>query len=526
MLTRRELTSASLLTCVGVGPPVLAQTRRPLTGGTLRWALRVEPPTLVPINTTAGGAIDVGPKVVEGLLSYDEKLNPRPLLAVAWERSPDGLRYVFKLRSGVKWHDGKPFGAADVAYSIELLKKYHPRGRATFSQVQEVRTPDEKTAVFLLNRPAPYLLTALASSESPIVPRHLYEGRDLTSNPYNRAPVGTGPFIFQEWVKGSHITLQRNPEYWDSPRPYLDRLVGRFIADAAARVVALEAGDIDIAGNAVPLGDIDRFSRLSNLRVDDSAWPYQGQHNQIVINHETSALKKREVRLAIAQAISIEGLNKLAWFGKGIPSATPIGVASRYHDASIAFHRYDPIGAEQLLDQAGFYRRDGGFRLNLRLASNPYTDRRIADIIRQSLQKIGINTQLRIYEFAAYVQKVYTERDFDLTVESQSNLFDPTVGVQRLFWSKNFQIGLPFSNAGHYVNPEVDRLLEAAAAEPDETRRRDLFFQFQKVIWEDVAVIDIGKPPETVIKSHKLDDELPSAERMYGSFAGLHFTTP
>ncbi|KAF1022636.1 MAG: Oligopeptide-binding protein AppA [Paracidovorax wautersii] len=525
--TRRRL-NAGLAALAGLSAlPAYAQSAAPVApatprvGGTLRWALLVEPPTLVPINTTAGGPIDIGPKVVEGLLRYDAQ----PLLATAWEISPDGLRYTFRLRQGVKWHDDHPFTSADVAYAIGLLKQFHPRGRATFAQVREVRTPDAHTAVLLLDKPAPYLLTALASAESPIVPRHLYEGRDLASNPYNRAPVGTGPFRFKEWVKGSHITLVRNPDYWDAPRPYLDQIVGRFITDAPARAAALEAGDIDIAGNAVPVGELDRFAQLPALRIDNSAWPYQGQHNQIVLNHETPALQKREVRLAIAQAISIEGVNKLAWFGKGVPSATAIGVASRFHDASIAFHRFDPAGSERLLDQAGLPRAAGGRRLALRLASNPYTDRRIADIVRQSLQKIGIDAVLREYDFGTYVNKVYTERDFDITVESQSNLFDPTVGVQRLYWSKNFQIGLPFSTAGHYVNAEVDRLLEAAAVEPDEARRRALFAQFQKAVWDDVAAIDIGKPPETVITSRRLGDDQPSAERLYGSFAGLHFTT-
>ncbi|MDR2128240.1 MAG: ABC transporter substrate-binding protein [Burkholderiaceae bacterium] len=497
--------------------------QQPTRGGTLNWALRVEPPTLVPINTSAGGATDIGPKVTEGLLTYDNQLNPKPLLATAWEVAPNGLRYTFKLRKGVKWHDGKPFTSADVAWSILAVKQYHPRGRATLAQVREIQTPDAHTAILLLDKPAPYLLTALSSSEAPIVPRHLYEGKDVASNPHSNAPVGTGPFLFKEWVRGSHLVLERNPDYWDKPKPYVDRVIARFIPDASARAAALESGDIHIAGGGVAVSEIARFSKLPNLRVDTSASPYSSPYNQIIINHETPVLQDIRVRRAIAQAISVERIGKLAWYGQGVPSATAIGKSSRYHNASIPFYPFDPAAAEKLLDAAGHPRGADGKRFTLRLTTNPYTERRIADVIRQQLQKIGIDAVIHAHDFGTYVNRVYTKREFDLTVCAQSVTFDPTVGVQRLFWSKNFQIGLPFSNGGHYVNPEVDRLLEAAAVEPDEAKRRQLFAQFQKITWEDVAVINLGTPPETVIYHHKLIDAEPGAERTTGSFANLYF---
>ena len=221
------------------GQPARAE---PIHGGTLTWVVVREPPVLIPLTTSAGGSTEIGPNVVEGLLAFDQDLRPRPLLATAWQVSQDGLRYTFELRRGVTWHDGKPFTSADVASSISALKQVHPRGRATFANVAEVLTPDEHTAIIVLSKPAPYLLSALSSSESPIVPKHLYEGTDVVANPHNSAPVGTGPFVFKEFVKGSHVILDRNPNYWDKPKPYLDRLVVRFVPDAAARAAALEFG--------------------------------------------------------------------------------------------------------------------------------------------------------------------------------------------------------------------------------------------------------------------------------------------
>ena len=104
----------------------------------------------------------------------------------------------------------------------------------TFANVGAIETPDDYTLVLKLEKPAPYLLTALSASESPIVPKHLYEGKDVATNPRN-SPVGTGPFIFKEWVRGSHVRLERNPNYWNAPKPYLDVAVARFIPEAARR---------------------------------------------------------------------------------------------------------------------------------------------------------------------------------------------------------------------------------------------------------------------------------------------------
>jgi len=130
--------------CVAAGAAVLigAASAQPRHGGTLNWIVNPIPTSLVPINTSAGGNTDIGPKIVEGLLTYDMDLRPRPLLATAWSVSADGLQYRFELRRGVKWHDGKDFTSADVAFSITTLKQFHPRGRGTFASVTEVRTPD------------------------------------------------------------------------------------------------------------------------------------------------------------------------------------------------------------------------------------------------------------------------------------------------------------------------------------------------------------------------------------------------
>ncbi len=262
-MARRRFAQRSAAACalglLGAVPRVRAEG--PRRGGVVALLLSAEPPTLTSIAQTAFNTVIVSSKTTEGLLTYDFDLSPQPQLATAWQVGDDGLTYTFKLRPGVKWHDGKPFSSADVAFSLLTLKELHPRGRSTFANLIDVRTPDELTAVLVLSKPAPYLIAAFAASETPIVPQHIYAGSQAASNPANNAPIGTGPFVFREWVRGSHIIYDRNPDYWDAGKPYIDRLIVRIIGDPAARAIALEAGEVQLAPSTpVPLSELERLT--------------------------------------------------------------------------------------------------------------------------------------------------------------------------------------------------------------------------------------------------------------------------
>ena len=125
----------------------------------------------------------------------------------------------------MKWHDGRDFTADDVKFSLLALQKHGPRGRISFANIDRVETPDPYTAIVKLSKPTPYFLKALSAAESPIIPKHAYPSDDLGSSPNNNAPIGTGPFVFEEWKRGSHVRLRRNPNYWRPDRPYLDGVV-------------------------------------------------------------------------------------------------------------------------------------------------------------------------------------------------------------------------------------------------------------------------------------------------------------
>jgi len=495
----------------------------PVRGGSATLLLSAEPPVLTTIAHTAFNAVYVSPKVTEGLLTYDFDLNPKPLLATEWQISPDGLTYTFKLRADVKWHDGKPFTADDVAFSISTLKEVHPRGRNTFLNLTSVETPDPLTAILKLSKPAPYLITALAASETPIVPRHIYEGTKVAENPANLAPVGTGPFRFKEWVRGSHIVYERNSDYWDQPRPYLDQLIVRFIPDAAARSIAIETGEIDLAPSTpVPLSDLERFKSLEAIAFEERGYQYSNGVSRIEFNLERPFFKDKRVRQAFAHVIDRKVILNTINYGYGAAIAGPINPnLAKWYDPDLKTYPIDLAIAEKLLDDAGYPRGSDGIRarINLDYVPSGETYPRGSEYIRQALSKVGIDATVRSQDFATYTKRIYTDRDFDFAFEGMSNLFDPTVGVQRLYWSNNFKPGVPFSNGAAYSNPKVDTLLEAAAIEVDADKRVAQWREIQSILVEDLPAIDIVSQPELTIYNKRIQDHTVGGEGVSGSLA-------
>ena len=239
--------------------------------------------------------------------------------------SDDARTLTFKLRENVKWHDGVPFTSADVKYTFEeILKKHHPRGRATFANLEQVDTPDRHTAIFKLSKPSAYMLAALSASESPILPKHLFEKGDPTTSPLLAAPVGTGPFKFAEWQRGKFIRLVRNPDYWVRASR-LETVIVRFIPDAGARAVALETGELDLSGgDPVPLADLKRIDALPSLEITTEGYSMFGAMYYFEFNMRDPQFKDVRVRQAIAHAIDRDFVAKNTWFGYASAATGPI----------------------------------------------------------------------------------------------------------------------------------------------------------------------------------------------------------
>jgi peptide/nickel transport system substrate-binding protein len=496
------------------------EVETPVRGGQLTIGQFPEPAILTAALTSAGPTVGISGKMFDGLLTYDFDFKPVPQLATGWEIAVDGRTITLKLRPGVTWHDGQPFTAADVAFSVmEVWKKYHSRGRATFASVVAAEAPDPLTVIWRLSAPAPFILNGLASSEAQVLPKHLYEGTDILANPHNVAPIGTGPFRFVRWERGNHVLLERYPAYWDQPKPYLDQVIYRFIPDAGGRAAALEAGDVLLVPeSAVPGADIERLLKLPQLTSETRGYDYGSNVAFFEFNLDRKPLDDVRVRRAIDRQFIIDSI----WFGYGDPTTGPIPRSfAAFYSADVPLYAYDRKTAEALLDEAGLARNASGTRFALTHDYMPYGEpyQRTGDYVRDALGRVGIKVTVRNQDYATFVKRVYTDRDFDTTNFTATVGPDPAMGVQRFYWSKNFQPGVAFSNGSHYANPQVDALLEAAQVELDPEKRHDQYARFQALAQADLPELPLLAPRRITFANRRVHRHTVTLDGIRGNFA-------
>ena len=502
---------------------VAAQKR----GGTLVMLVQPEPPTLAAYISTSGPIGQVSTKVYEGLLEYDFNLKPIPGLAQSWHVSADGKTITFTLQKGVKFHDGQPFTSADVKFSIlEVLRKVHPRGAATFREVTDIETPDAQTAVFKLAAPAPYVMMALSGYESPMLPKHLFEGTDIKTSKYANAPVGTGPFKFVEWQRGQYMRLDRNPDYWRTGRPYLDRIVARFVADSATRTAALEKGEAQVAGfAAIPWSDVKTLAKLPQMETTTRGYEMSSPIVQLDFNTRKAPFDNLKVRQAVSYAVNRKAVIENVWFGWGKPATGPI--SSNF--AAVGFytprvHNYNvPNGIEvanKLLDEAGFKRGAGGVRVEIVHDQTPYGEewQRYGEYVQQVLAEIGIKATLRYEDVPTWLKRLYTDYDFQLSSNWIQGLADPVIGVHRLYHSKQIRPGTVFVNETGWSSSRTDQLMDQATVELDPKKRAALYHEFQKLIVEAAPLVWVHELQFVTVYNKQVKDLIVSPLGLYASF--------
>nr|WP_267973126.1 ABC transporter substrate-binding protein [Allorhizobium ampelinum] len=489
-------------------------------GGIATFVAVGEPTTLVPLSDTNTRTRAISTKILEGLVRFDSSFKPHPVLAESWELSADGLRFTFRLRKGVKWHDGKDFTSADVKFSLLAFKKVGPRGRVTFANVSDVETPDPLTAVVVLAKPAPYLLRALTGGETPILPAHAYPTDNYAESPNGNAPIGTGPFVFEEWKRGSYVKLKRNPNYWQAGLPHLDGFVARFVGDGAAASIALETGEADYSTD-VSFNDIERLKQSKTLTVDIYTDAYLNNAQVFEFNLDNPILAKAEVRHALAHAIDRNFIIDAIFYGTAKPAFSNIpAVFKDYNDEAPFQYEFDLKKANELLDKAGHPKDANGTRFSLRLTYIPGDSfKKTAEYFRSTFGKLGVKIEIVDGDLATFIKRVYTERGFDINLNGISRLFDPTAGVQRLYWSDGIKNIAPYVNAAHYNNPKVDDLFRAAAIEVDEKKRTDQFKEIQKITGADLPNFSVIALPTVIARNKRIQNLVTTIDVAYSDLA-------
>ncbi|WP_243457672.1 ABC transporter substrate-binding protein [Ottowia testudinis] len=469
---------------MGVTCAAQAQT----AGGVLTAIVQPEPPMLMLGLNQQGPTQYVASKIYQGLLTYDAQLKPLPSLAKAWNISPDNLTYTFELQPGVKWHDGKPFTAADVVFSVDkFLREMHPRARPVINKyLESAKAPSPTTVEFKLKEPFSPFLSAFVVDNMPMVPKHIYEGTDFRTNPANQTPIGTGPFKFKEWKKGSHIVLTKNPDYWKKGQPYLDEIVFRVIPDAASRAVAFEKGDVQVLrGGDVDNVDIKRLKALPGVESTTKGWEMYGPLAFMIFNERKPPFDNVKVRQAVMHAMNRKFIVDNILFGMGKVATGPIASSTMFYDKNVPNFEFNLKKARALIAESGV----NVGATPVKLVAFPYGSSwdRLGEYTKQSLEQIGFKVDLVATDAGGWAKRT-GDFDFDLTFNFTYQFGDPALGVARHFMSTNIIKGSPFVNNQGYVNKKVDELFTTAAAARQPDLRQKLYSELQQILVQDVAL--------------------------------------
>lgn len=417
-------------------------------------------------------------------------------MAKSWNISSDGLTYTFHLRDDVKWQDGEALTSADVKFSLEkLVEKYNARAKAAYRKIKTVDTPDKYTAIIRLTQPYSPLMKVLTVHDGCIMPKHLYEGTDVLMNPHNmNNPIGSGPFKFKEWLKGDHITLVRNENYFKKGRPFLDRLIFKVIPSAASRAIVFETGEVGmiVGSQSFPYQAVDRLKKLPNVRLVDLGTPAViGPHFNYIDN---AILAKRKVRMAIAHAIDKKFIVEkgMRSVGKVIDSIIPAGLPWAYNPNAPKYP-YDVKKANRLLDEAGYPKKGSGMRFSIRLAfeAGNANSERPAEIIREQLKSVGIDIKLDRLERSVMLAKIFKKYDFDIWYGPLTTKGHPALGVARLYISGNIR-PMPFTNFTRYRNSKVDKLFDLAVATPNREVMVKSYHEIQDIIMHFLPMVPVA----------------------------------
>lgn len=479
--------SIFVLSCTkGEGDKSYETQGRPAYGDTIITASIGEPSNLIPLLATDAPSHEASSFVYNGLIKYDKDLNIVPDLTESWDVSRDGLAITFHLRRNVKWHDGMPFTAKDVLYTymVTIDPKTPTAYAGDFLLVKDARIIDDYTFRVTYERP---FAPAIISWSTAILPAHLLKGKDITTSTLTRNPIGTGPYLFKEWIPGDRIVLVANKDYFEG-RPYIDRYMMRVIPDSATMFLELKQSNIDMMGltplQATRQTDYPKFKREFNkYRYLSFSYVYLGYN----LRHRF--FKDKRVRQAISYAINKKELIDGVLLGQGVEATGPYKPDMWAYNGSVKRYEYSREKAEALLNEAGFKRGDDGILVRdgipfeFTILVNQGNDVRIrcAEVIQRRLSEIGIKVKIRVIEWASFINEFIDKRRFEAvilgwTIPNDPDIFD--------IWHSSKQ-GPKELNFVGYENKEVDELLVKARHTLNRKERKRCYFRVQEIIAEE-----------------------------------------
>ncbi|SFK91943.1 peptide/nickel transport system substrate-binding protein [Pseudovibrio ascidiaceicola] len=422
----------------------------------------LEPPHL---DATAGAAAAIDEVVYQNVFQGLTRIGPDgsvlPSLAKSWDVSEDGTTYRFHLQTDVLFHDGTPFSADDVKFSLDRARAEGSVNaqKPLFAAISDVVVVDPQTVDIKLITPSGNLAYNLAWGDAVIV-------SPKTAKTNKTKPVGTGPFKFDRWMKGQEIRISRFDQYWGD-QPKLDKASFRFISDPNAAFAAMISGDLDAFPTFSAPETIVQFQ--ADPRFEVAIGTTEGE-TILAMNNARGPLKNKLVRQAISHAVNKQALIDGAMFGLGTPIGTHFAPHHPAYNDLTGLYPYDPVKAKELLAEAGY---PDGFSATLKLPPPTYA-RRGGELIASDLKKVGIDLKIIPVEWAQWLSEVFKETNYDFTIVSHVEPMD--IGI--------------YARDKYYFNYNSDafkQLIEELNVTVDEEKRYELLKQAQQVISEDAV---------------------------------------
>lgn len=493
------VTSTLFLTGCGGGANKPANSTSQSAAKTLIYAQGSDPRGLDPAYVDDGESAKVIVNVYEGLLKYKEgSTELEPCLAKSWDISKDGKEYTFKLREGVKFHDGTPFNADAVKYNIERqlppnVKEDMPYASFTFGEVQKVEKVDDYTVKIILKQPYTPLLANLAMCLA--APMASPEAIKKNNGNINEAPVGTGPFKFVSWKKGEAITLEKNNDYWGD-KAKVDKVIFKFTKENSVRASELMTGAVDIIDGVDP-NDVQKI-KDSKMNIFNE----KGMNiNYMAFNCSRAPFNDAKLRQAICYAINREELVKYLYQGFADVAYTALPSFIPGFNDKIKSYEYNPEKAKQLLKEAG--------KENLQIKMiaysnprpyNPVNGQKLAESIQNYLSKVGIKATIDVYPWKEYKEKI-AQGEGDILFYGWTGDNGDADNFLSLFDSKEIKSTL---NSSKYNNPKVDELLAQGRKTPNGEERNNIYKQIQDIVDKDAPWLTISYAKDMAAYSPKV----------------------
>ena len=512
----RIYSAVALLACgacagAGCGPTERSQTPSSI----VECLIEAMPPNLDPRMGGDAQSQNIDGLIFDSLLKHDNQMNIVPDLAERWEM-PDATTYVFHLRRGVRFHDGRAFTSADVKFTFDSILSGTMRSTkaGAFKLVRSVDAPDADTVIFHLSEPYASFLWNLTPEASGILPQGT--GAEAAQH-----PIGTGPFRFVSSTTDEDLVLASNADYFGGA-PKVSGVRFRVVPEAIVRALELRKGTADLAvPNSLTTDLAAALGKQQGLVVDDQPGT---QFAYVAFNFDDPILAHREVRQALAYATDRDTLIRYLLHGQARPASGLLPPNHWAYEPQVMQYPYNPQRANQLLDQAGFPRGADGVRFHVALkTSTEEATRLLGQSLADQWSRVGVALDLRPLEFATFYSDV-VRGSFQLyTLRWVGGNNDPD-----LFDSAFNSARMPPAgfNRGHYSNPALDLLLDAQRIETDQAKRKALLSQIQKIVAEDEPYISLWYSDNVVVHRDRLANVEVAPTGSFDFLAKVEFRNP